>query len=214
MENEDREEYIMKNTLSDNIRIILASGSPRRTELLHTAGITHEVIVSGADEDVRETVPSRLVEKLSEKKAREVFERLTEQGVSGDVVVIGADTVVACDGTTLGKPEDEEDAARMLRMLSAREHHVYTGVTLCGTAGGEERQITFHEESTVHVAKLSEEEIRSYIDTGEPMDKAGAYGIQGTFMKFVSGIEGDYFNIVGLPVSHLYQALKQFIGWE
>ena len=214
MENEDREEYIMKNTLSDNIRIILASGSPRRTELLHTAGITHEVIVSGADEDVRETVPSRLVEKLSEKKAGEVFGRVREQQASGDIVVIGADTVVACDGAILGKPEDEEDAARMLRMLSAREHHVYTGVTLCGTAGQEERKITFHEESTVHVAKLSEEEIRSYIDTGEPMDKAGAYGIQGSFMKFVSGIEGDYFNIVGLPVSHLYQALKQFIGWE
>jgi len=87
-------------------------------------------------------------------------------------------------------------------------------VTLCGTAGGEERQITFHEERTVHVAKLSDEEIRSYINTGEPMDKAGAYGIQGSFMKFVSGIEGDYFNIVGLPVSHLYQALKQFTGQE
>ena len=116
----------MNNTLSDNIRIILASGSPRRTGLLQTAGIPHEVIVSGADEDVRESVPSKLVEKLSARKAREVFERLLGQGVSGDIVVIGADTVVACDGTILGKPENREDAARMLRMLSARVHHVYT----------------------------------------------------------------------------------------
>ena len=204
----------MNNTLSDNIRIILASGSPRRTGLLLTAGIPHEVIVSGADEDVCESVPSKLVEKLSARKAREVFERLLGQGVSGDIVVIGADTVVACDGTILGKPENKEDAARMLRMLSARVHHVFTGVTLCGIAGGEEREITFFEESAVHVAKLTEEEIRSYIDSGEPMDKAGAYGIQGSFMKHVSGIEGDYFNIVGLPVSHLYQALKQFVGQE
>ena len=86
--------------------------------------------------------------------------------------------------------------------------------TLCGTVGGEEREITFFEESAVHVAKLTQEEIRSYIDSGEPMDKAGAYGIQGSFMKHVTGIEGDYFNIVGLPVSHLYQALKRFIGQE
>ena len=181
---------------------------------MQTAGIPHEVIVSGADEDVRESVPSKLVEKLSARKAREVFERLLGQGVSGDIVVIGADTVVACDGTILGKPENREDAARMLRMLSARVHHVYTGVTLCGTVGGEEREITFFEESAVHVAKLTQKEIRSYIDSGEPMDKAGAYGIQGSFMKHVTGIEGDYFNIVGLPVSHLYQALKRFIGQE
>ena len=204
----------MNNTLSDNIRIILASGSPRRTGLLQTAGIPHEVIVSGADEDVQETVPSKLVEKLSAKKAREVFERLQRQGASGDIVVIGADTVVACDGSILGKPEDKEDAARMLRMLSARAHHVYTGVTLCGIVGGEEREITFFEESAVHVARLSDEEISSYIDSGEPMDKAGAYGIQGSFMKYVSGIEGDYYNIVGLPVSHLYQSLKCFLSKE
>ena len=189
-------------------------GEPDFCRLQGSAGIPHEVIVSGADEDVRESVPSKLVEKLSARKAREVFECLLGQGVSGDIVVIGADTVVACDGTILGKPENREDAARMLRMLSARVHHVYTGVTLCGTVGGEEREITFFEESAVHVAKLTQEEIRSYIDSGEPMDKAGAYGIQGSFMKHVTGIEGDYFNIVGLPVSHLYQALKRFIGQE
>ena len=198
----------------DHVRIILASGSPRRTELLQTAGIVHEVVVSGADEDVQEENPARLVEMLSSRKAEEVYERLVQQEPSGDLVVIGADTVVAADGKILGKPEDEEDARRMLRMLSGRSHHVYTGVTLCGRMGSVRREVSFSEESAVHVAQLTEEEISEYIDSGEPMDKAGAYGIQGAFMKFVSGIEGDYFNIVGLPVSHLYQEMKQFISIE
>ena len=198
----------------DHVRIILASGSPRRTELLQTAGIVHEVVVSGADEDVQEENPARLVEMLSSRKAEEVYERLVQQEPSGDLVVIGADTVVAADGKILGKPGDEEDARRMLRMLSGRSHHVYTGVTLCGRMGSVRREVSFSEESTVHVAQLTEKEISEYIDSGEPMDKAGAYGIQGAFMKFVSGIEGDYFNIVGLPVSHLYQEMKQFISIE
>ena len=198
----------------DHVRIILASGSPRRTELLQTAGIVHEVVVSGADEDVQEENPARLVEMLSARKAEEVYERMAQQEPSGDLVVIGADTVVAADGKILGKPGDEEDARRMLRMLSGRSHHVYTGVTLCGRMGSVRREVSFSEESTVHVAQLTEKEISEYIDSGEPMDKAGAYGIQGAFMKFVSGIEGDYFNIVGLPVSHLYQEMKQFISKE
>ena len=198
----------------DHVRIILASGSPRRTELLQTAGIVHEVVVSGADEDVQEENPARLVEMLSARKAEEVYERMAQQEPSGDLVVIGADTVVAADGKILGKPEDEEDARRMLRMLSGRSHHVYTGVTLCGRIGSVRREVSFSEESAVHVAPLTEEEISEYIDSGEPMDKAGAYGIQGAFMKFVSGIEGDYFNIVGLPVSHLYQELKRLISEE
>ena len=108
----------------ENIRIILASGSPRRTELLQTAGIAHEVIVSGADEDVREEDPRTLVEELSARKAQEVFERIQSQEGQREMVVIGADTVVACDGKILGKPEDEEDAFRMLQMLSGRAHHV------------------------------------------------------------------------------------------
>ncbi len=194
----------------DDVRIILASGSPRRTELLRTAGIAHEVVVSGADEDVQEENPARLVELLSARKAEEVYERM-EQEVSGDLVVIGADTVVASDEKILGKPEDEEDARRMLRMLSGRSHHVYTGVTLCGRIGSVRREVSFSEESAVHVAQLTKEEINAYIDSGEPMDKAGAYGIQGAFMKYVSRIEGDYFNIVGLPVSHVYQELKRLI---
>ena len=151
----------------DHVRIILASGSPRRTELLQTAGIVHEVVVSGADEDVQEENPARLVEMLSSRKAEEVYERLVQQEPSGDLVVIGADTVVAADGKILGKPEDEEDARRMLRMLSGRSHHVYTGVTLCGRIGSVRREVSFSEESTVHVAQLTEKEISPPVSGNE-----------------------------------------------
>ncbi len=236
----------------EDLHLILASGSPRRRELLSTAGLKHEVIISGADEDVEETDPRRLVEKLSAKKAQEVYQRVliertiqngetqsgatqsgetqsgetqsgaTQSGAtqSGETqngesfAVLGADTVVAMDGVILGKPQDEEDAARMLRMLSGRSHHVCTGVTLHGMVDGKERIRTFSVESTVHVESLTEEEIAEYIATKEPMDKAGAYGIQGAFMKFVKGIEGDYFNIVGLPVHRVYRELKLFCSGE
>ena len=124
----------------DRIRIILASGSPRRTELLSTAGIRHEVIVSGAEEDVREKDPGKLVEELSVRKAEAVFRTLSED----PVVVIGADTVVALDGEILGKPADEEDAFRMLRELSGRAHHVFTGVTLLGCIDGAEKPVLTH----------------------------------------------------------------------
>ncbi len=198
-----------------NVRLILASGSPRRRELLSTAGLEHEVIVSGADEDVEESNPRVLVEKLSAKKAQEVYQRVRKesqvQGDSSSFIVLGADTVVAMDGVILGKPRDEEDAACMLRMLSGRSHHVCTGVTLHGIVGEEEIIRTFSVESTVQVSVLTDEEIAEYIATKEPMDKAGAYGIQGAFMKFVKGIEGDYFNIVGLPVNRVYQELKVFL---
>ncbi len=198
----------------EDLRLILASGSPRRTELLDTAGLKHEVIVSGADEDVEESDPRALVEALSARKAAEVYERIcsefSDKAEEQDFAVLGADTVVAMDGVILGKPHDEEDARRMLRMLSGRSHHVCTGVTLHGRIGAGERICTFSEESTVYVADLTDEEILAYIATGEPMDKAGAYGIQGAFMKFVTHIEGDYFNIVGLPVSRVYRELKGF----
>lgn len=196
----------------EEIKLILASGSPRRTELLHTAGLPHEVIVSGADENVGLHEPRTLVEKLSARKAQDVYDRVMaeQENDDADFAVIGADTVVALDGVILGKPQDEEDAAHMLRMLSGRSHHVYTGVTLHGMQGGRESVRTFSEESTVHVAGLSEAEITSYLRTGEPMDKAGAYGIQGAFCKFVTRIEGDYFNIVGLPVGRVYRELKSF----
>ena len=128
----------------------------------------------------------------------------------GDVSEQQADTVVALDGVILGKPHSEADAARMLRLLSGRAHHVCTGVTIHGRIGGRECARTFCEVSHVYVAPLTEEEIHSYIATGEPMDKAGAYGIQGAFCRYVTHIEGDYFNIVGLPVSRVYRELKAF----
>ena len=191
----------------ENLRLILASGSPRRDELLNTAGLFHEVIVSGADEDVPETDPCALVEKLSARKAEDVFRQVEEEK---NFAVIGADTVVALDGVILGKPHSEADAARMLRLLSGRAHHVCTGVTIHGRISGRECARTFCEVSHVYVAPLTEEEIHSYIATGEPMDKAGAYGIQGAFCRYVTHIEGDYFNIVGLPVSRVYRELKAF----
>jgi len=191
----------------EQLRLILASASPRRDELLNTAGLFHEVMVSGANEDVAQTNPCMLVELLSAKKAQEVCGRITSED---DFAVIGADTVVFIDGVILGKPAGPEDAKRMLRMLSGRAHHVCTGVTLHGRIDGNERVRTFSEVSTVHVDHLTEQEIASYVDSGEPLDKAGAYGIQGAFCKHVTRIEGDYFNIVGLPVSRVYRELKAF----
>lgn len=191
----------------ENLRLILASGSPRRDELLTTAGLPHEVIVSGVEEDAVQNDPCSLVEELSARKAEDVFHQFGEEC---DFAVIGADTVVALDGRILGKPRDEEDAAQMLRLLSGREHQVCTGVTIHGRVGSQERVRTFSEVSRVHAAVLSEEEILSYIATGEAMDKAGAYGIQGAFCRYVTHIEGDYFNIVGLPVSRVYRELKEF----
>ncbi len=191
----------------EELRLILASASPRRTELLHRAGLSHEIIVSGADEDVKESDPRLLVEILSARKAAEVRSRISSDE---DFAVIGADTVVALDGVILGKPRDGEDARRMLRRLSGRPHHVFTGVTLCGRIGSKDMERTFSEESLVYVAHLDDEEIDSYIAAGESLDKAGAYGIQGMFSRYVTHIEGDYFNIVGLPVSRVYRELKRF----
>ena len=191
----------------EQLRLILASASPRRDELLNTAGLFHEVMVSGANEDVAQTNPRTLVELLSAKKAQEVCGRITSED---DFAVIRADTVVFIDGVILGKPAGPEDAKRMLRMLSGRAHHVCTGVTLHGRIDGNERVRTFSEVSTVHVDHLTEQEIASYVDSGEPLDKAGAYGIQGAFCKHVTRIEGDYFNIVGLPVSRVYRELNEF----
>ena len=182
-------------------RWILASQSPRRRELLARFGREFEVIPSGAEEKINTADAKKAVEELSRQKAFWVSERVGE----GDVV-IGSDTVVVLDGNILGKPRDEQDAVRMLKELQGRTHEVLTGVTVVVKGG---LCVTFHEETRVHVACMSEEEIRNYVATGEPMDKAGAYGIQGAFGPFISGITGDYYNVVGLPLHHLYQVLKK-----
>lgn len=182
--------------------IILASGSPRRRELMELAGYTFTVEVSDADENVSEADPGRMVEELSLRKAAAVA--ALHDRDRGDCEIVGADTIVVLDGKVLGKPEDEEDAARMLRALSGRSHEVYTGVSILTMKDGAvtgRRQ--FHECTKVRMREMSDEEILGYIRTGEPMDKAGAYGIQGKAAIFISGIEGDYFNVVGLPICHL-----------
>lgn len=184
--------------------MILASASPRRRELLAQIGLPFEVIPSTGEEVRTSELPEKLVEELSYQKAMEVAKRVEEGRL-----VIGADTMVAYENKLLGKPADEEDAAQMLRLLSGRTHQVYTGVTVVLREGEDYEYITFHERTNVHVYPLSGQEIRDYIKTGEPMDKAGAYGIQGRFARYIQGIEGDYNNVVGLPAARLYQELKK-----
>lgn len=176
-------------------------------------GLEFEIVVSHAVEESHEKSPEKLVEVLSRQKAEAVFSMLPPQEA---VLVIGADTVVAKSGSVLGKPENKEDAVKMLTELSGQEHQVYTGVTLLyrpeGTDGpAKVQRKTFHEMTKVRFFSLTEEEIEAYVETGDPMDKAGAYGIQGFFARYVQGIEGDYNNVVGLPVGRLYQEAKEWL---
>lgn len=187
-------------------KIILASGSPRRRELLSQIDIEYEVVLSNVKEYTKETVPDRFVMDLSAQKALEVASK-----VDNNKIVLGADTVVAVDDIILGKPESKDNAFEMLKSLSGRAHSVYTGVTLVKISGKTEKIVSFSEKTDVYVKEMSDDEIWAYIDTDEPMDKAGAYGIQGRFAAFVEKINGDYNNIVGLPISKVYDELKKFI---
>lgn len=181
--------------------VILASASPRRRELLTLAGVDFTVKVADIDEIIPENAsPDEVVMSLATQKAQAVAKE------NADSVVIGSDTVVALDGVILGKPKNEENAAEMLRTLSGRSHTVYTGVAIIQ---GEKTKV-FCEATEVVFNKLSEEEILRYVATKEPMDKAGAYGIQGKGCVLVEKIVGDYFNVVGLPVSRLYRELRDF----
>ena len=179
------------------MKIVLASKSPRRSEILKNAGIDFTVRVADADETIPDgTKPQDAVVFLAARKAMAV-ER------AEDELVLGADTVVVLDNKVLGKPKDREDAYNMLRSLSGRVHSVFTGV--CAIGNG--ISITFAEETKVEFLPLTDKEILNYIDSNEPYDKAGAYGIQGLASKFVRGIEGDYFNVVGLPISRTYEKI-------
>ena len=182
--------------------IILASGSPRRKQLLAQMGIeTFRVISSDADETVEPGLsPARIVEILSARKAEAVADHAKPGGL-----VIAADTIVALDDAVLGKPNDGLEAFRMLSALSGRRHQVYTGVTLL--RDGERR--TEHEVTTVTFRELTQDDITRYIATGEPMDKAGAYGAQGAGGRFVSRIEGDFYNVMGLPMCSLSCVLEE-----
>ena len=187
------------------MRLILASASPRRIQLLHQIGLTAEVMPSHTEEKISSENPEEVVQALARQKAEDVYARLLSEGNVGDAtVVIGADTVVSVDNHILGKPRTHEEAAEMIASLSGRTHQVYTGVAVITPR--ESR--SFAEMAAVTVYPLSPAELRSYAESGEPMDKAGAYGIQGSFGKFVKGIQGDYNAIVGLPVARLYQELK------
>lgn len=181
-------------------KIILASGSPRRKELLTQVGIPFDILVSDTKEVITKSSPTEIVEELSRQKAQSVAEKYPQR------TVLGADTIVVLDGQVLGKPKDDKDAARMLRMLQGRTHQVCTGVTFMR----EGRVHSFHEKTDVTVYPMTEEEIEAYVRSGDPLDKAGAYGIQGSFAAYIEGIRGDYYNVVGLPVGRVYQELKAF----
>lgn len=188
-------------------RIILGSASPRRRELLAQIGVEFEVLVSDGEEHYTSTEPSEIVQELAIAKAENVAVGAADLK---NVLLIGADTIVALDGEILGKPKSEEDAFRMLKSLQGRGHQVYTGIALLlyDEVGG--KSIIRHAERTeVFVHAMEDEEICRYIATGEPMDKAGSYGIQGKFAAYIDRIEGDYYNVVGLPVAYLYQRLKE-----
>ena len=185
-------------------QIILASGSPRRKELLELIGAEFKIITSNKEEVITSTNPEEVVKELSMMKAEDVA-----AGVNGPAIILGADTVVAHGGRILGKPKDKEDALRMIRSFAGEDHYVYTGVCIIKKeADGNVKKISFAEGTKVTVYPMTDEEIERYVASNEPMDKAGAYAIQGLFAPYIKGIEGDYYNIVGFPIAGIYQRLK------
>ena len=204
-------------------KLILASQSPRRRELLKMLGIEFDIKVSNCEEIITSSEPAQVTMELAKQKALAVANDLvkqkafeTEIAAASDakneenIIIIGADTVVAADGEILGKPKDKDDARRMINKISGTSHQVYTGVALVLVKGDKAACIDlFAEKTDVEVCEMSNQEIEDYINSDEPYDKAGGYGIQGIFGKFVSGIRGDYNNVVGLPVHRLYYTLKE-----
>ena len=187
-------------------RLILASGSPRRREILQNLGIPFEVVTCETDESCSLTDPAAYVRELATRKGLAVRDMLRAHGVElSDTLILSADTVVAMDSTILGKPTDRADAVRMLTGLSGRSHAVYSGIALI-----RDEQVAAHSERTaVHVAPLTDEQIARYVATGEPDDKAGSYAMQGLFSPYISGIEGCYFNVVGLPIHALFRLAQE-----
>jgi len=186
------------------LKIILASGSPRRREILDQVGIKYEAKPSDKEEIITSTNPAQVVKELSLMKANDILE-----GEEGDCVVIGADTVVSSDNKILGKPKNEEDAIQMIQNLCGRAHSVFTGVAIIKKENGNQEVQNFYVETKVNVVKMTEEEIKAYVETKEPMDKAGAYAVQGKFAPYIEGLEGDYYNVVGFPISAICKELKE-----
>lgn len=192
-------------------QIILASESPRRKEIMETMGISYKVITSNVEEVVEENKPEEMVQAIARLKTEEVLKKQRQLYPQyQEVIILGADTMVFYKDHALGKPKNEQDAIRMLSMLSEDSHHVITGVSIiiANNYGFEER-ISFAVSTKVTVQPLTLEQILDYIATGEPMDKAGAYAIQGKFGIYIKEIAGDYYNIVGFPISKINEVLLQ-----
>jgi len=187
-------------------KIILASASPRRRELMEQAGYEFEIQVSHKEETYVSETPAEIVKELALLKAKDI----AGQNVQQDLIVIGADTVVAYEGKILGKPKSREDAFEMIQGFQGDKHQVYTGVAILHYGqDGQEDVINHAVKTDVYVNAMTEEEIWRYIDSDNVMDKAGSYGIQSGFAIHIEKIEGDYFNVVGLPISYLYEDLRK-----
>lgn len=193
------------------MRIILASKSPRRRELLKQIGIEYECIVSDKEEKLTGNTPKEVVLGLSLQKAEDVYELVKGETAREDTLIIGADTVVALGNNIMGKPKDNDDAVRMLKLLNKNKHSVWTGVTLICVKNGAVRIESFARETKVFMYEMSDREINDYVDSKEPQDKAGAYAIQGMGARFIEKIEGDYNNVVGLPVAELYHRIEKIL---
>ena len=190
-------------------KIILASASPRRRELMAQAGYEFEVQVSHKEETYSSETPDEIVKELALLKERDI----SEQNAVDDLLVIGADTVVAYQGAILGKPKSKEDAFAMIQSFQGDKHQVYTGVAVLSyDAEGNETVVNHAVKTDVYVNAMTDEEILKYIENDNVMDKAGSYGIQSGFAIHIEKIEGDYFNVVGLPISYIYNILKEIEG--
>ena len=189
-------------------KIILASASPRRRELMQQAGYEFEVQVSHKEESYTSELPDEIVKELALLKAKDI----AQQNEAKDLVVIGADTVVAYQGAILGKPKSKEEAFAMIQSFQGDKHQVYTGVAILSyDAAGDETLVNHAVKTDVYVNPMTDEEIWKYITSDNVMDRAGSYGIQSGFAIHIEKIEGDYFNVVGLPISYIYNVLKEII---
>ena len=207
-------------SISKDFKIILASASPRRKQLLELAGFEFDIWPSDREEVITKKIPEEICVELSKQKAIDVASSIRtyndlhkELTTETDILVIGADTIVVKDGSILGKPKDEEDAVSMLMALSGNTHSVYTGVTFVFSGeDGRVGEYSFYEETKVSFYPLDDEDIKSYVGSGDAMDKAGSYGIQTGAATFVRSIEGDYYNVVGLPIARVIHELKRLIN--
>lgn len=190
------------------MRVVLASKSPRRKEILENLGIKFDIIVADADESCDIPDPAERVSALAAVKGRAVLDLLRQRSEDKDTLIIACDTLVYASGEFLGKPRDRDDARRMIKMLSGKAHSVLSGLYVCCDG----KEFSSASETKVVFDAMNDDEIESYVRSDEPYDKAGGYAVQGLASLYVSGIEGDYFNVVGLPVNLLYKTLKNEFG--